>query len=545
MNGQGLPLPFLPMFNGAMPFMMNGGGYDPTESRMDTRPRSQHRAPLLPRGADDSATMSGELPVIQDLTPREGGPSGSAGIGSSAPVASDDVDMPVVPPAMIPYPMMDPSAFAPMPLPGDDVDMNAYGGMAMPPVAGRGQYRGGRARRGAGGGRGTFPSAPSENGARPERRSDKTLVVEKIPNEHLSLPKIKEWFSRFGTVTEAAVDPHGAKALVSFTTNEEARAAWKSEDAVFGNRFVKVFWHRPMEGHGSVGQRMLAASSRTLANLTTASNSTTSPASTSTVTPPPATKKPLPTSILSSKQNELEQKIAEQKELMGSLDSASGLDEKKEILGKLRKLGDEVKVLTASVAEAMATATKKPTAEDETEEKTEPAEGGETAAELKAKLEKLKAEVGLHWFYFLLLLTAPKAASLGLDSSTQPPYGTSFRGSYPYRARGRGAPRGYSRGAPILRGGPPRGSMKLDNRPKKLLVTGVKEDELQKLKDWYEPTGGLEGVERVTEGGEPDVWVVSFKSRGAAEQVRIPFFPKQLGTADDLSRVSQGERTYP
>ena len=403
MNGQGLPLPFLPMFNGAMPFMMNGGGYDPAESRMDTRPRSQYRAPLLPRGADDSATTSGELPVIQDLTPREGGPSGSTGAGTSVPVASDDVEMPVIPPGMIPYPMMDPGAFGPFPVPGEDVDMSAYGGMMMPPVAGRGHHRGGRARRGVGGGRGTFSSAPSENGARPERRSDKTLVVEKIPNEHLSLPKIKEWFSRFGTVTEAAVDPHGAKALVSFATNDEARAAWKSEDAVFGNRFVKVFWHRPMEGHGSVGQRMLAASSRTLASLSTASNSASSLASTSAVTPPPATKKP-PTSVLSSKQNELEKKIAEQKELMGFLDSASGIDEKKEILGKLRKLGEEVKELTAAVAEAMAMATKKPPPDEEMEEKTDSAEGGETASELKAKLEKLKAEVGLHWFYISLLL---------------------------------------------------------------------------------------------------------------------------------------------
>ncbi len=37
-----------------------------------------------------------------------------------------------------------------------------------------------------------------------------------------------------------------------------------------------------------------------------------------------------------------------------------------------------------------------------------------------------------------------------------------------------------------MRGGPPRGSMKLDNRPKKLLVKGVNTDQVQAVKEWYE-----------------------------------------------------------
>lgn len=37
-----------------------------------------------------------------------------------------------------------------------------------------------------------------------------------------------------------------------------------------------------------------------------------------------------------------------------------------------------------------------------------------------------------------------------------------------------------------MRGGPPRASMKLDNRPKKLLVKGVSEENSQALRDWYE-----------------------------------------------------------
>ena len=60
--------------------------------------------------------------------------------------------------------------------------------------------------------------------------------------------------------------------------------------------------------------------------------------------------------------------------------------------------------------------------------------------------------------------------------------------------------------------------MKLDNRPKKLLVKGVNEAQVQAVKDWYETTGQLDTVENL-EGGD---LLVSFKSRAAAEQVRIP-----------------------
>ena len=37
-----------------------------------------------------------------------------------------------------------------------------------------------------------------------------------------------------------------------------------------------------------------------------------------------------------------------------------------------------------------------------------------------------------------------------------------------------------------MRGGPPRASMKLDNRPKKLLVKGANADQVQSVRDWYE-----------------------------------------------------------
>jgi len=119
---------------------------------------------------------------------------------------------------------------------------------------------------------------------------------------------------------------------------------------------------------------------------------------------------------------------------------------------------------------------------------------GESTEELKAKLAKLREE----------------AASLGISpTSTDTSHGAPYRG---YRGRGRASRGTFYRGAP--RGGPPRASMKLDNRPRKLLVKGVREDAVQALRDWYETTGQLESAEIISD----DEVLVSFRTRAAAEQ---------------------------
>lgn len=472
--------------------------YNPHE-RIDMRPlagnnvgmspgRPPHgRAPILPRQGDMNGAMArnpGELPVIQDLTPRvpeeEGGQVHDIPMNGSIPAANG------------------------FPAPGLDLalPMNPMASMRVglrPP------------RNGPIAQKGTFGDAPS---FRPERRNDKTLVVEKIPEDKLSLGSINDWFKRFGTVTNVAVDASGAKALVSFSTHEEAHAAWKSEDAVFGNRFVKVFWHRPMGGHGQIGARMLAASANLVAKVAAKDNTPPSkpaaPASSSS-TPAP-TRKATPSSsvsALAAKQQLLEKQIAEQKSLMEQLSTASP-EGKKEIMARLRKLNEEMKPTSTSTPSAVSPAqpsstkgsrSSTPRTDDQAQKERErldkelelhsaatavEGESEENTEELKARLEKLRAEVC--WRVYISPSAnahrTPQAASLGISSDgaeTTPTYNTgSFR---PYRGRGRGA-RSYYRGA--MRGGPPRTSMKLDNRPKKLVVKGVKQEQLQSVRDWYE-----------------------------------------------------------
>jgi RNA-binding protein 26 len=445
-------LHFMPMFPGnsnGMPFMQ-GAAYDPHEARMDMRPttgRNHQRAPLLPRIQQEDGRVihpinaSGELPVIQDLTPTVY-PDVPDNPADDPTPQIDDVDMSqtnnqAAPKQMNNFnPMLGPTngnSYSPA-VPSIDVDM--AGPSDMRPPVNRGQHRGGI--RGYGGrGRGTFGG--EVHNFRPEKRNDKTLVVEKIPEDKLSLEQVNSWFKRFGTVTNVAIDAVNAKALVSFSNHDEAHAAWKSEDAVFSNRFVKVFWHRPMEGHGQVGTRMLAASAPLVANMaatqptsqTSASSvpsvppaaSASTSTSTPTSTPWKASSAPPPTlSALAAKQHRLQETIQEQKTLMASLETASA-DQKKDIMAKLRKLGEEMKSLTSAASSTpestvdagglLPTSGKKSGFDKMTEHERMERERLDKeldmnqqqhenkTEDLKAKLERLKAEVR-HFLSFSL-----------------------------------------------------------------------------------------------------------------------------------------------
>lgn len=410
MNGMpGGAGPYVPMMTGSgMAFPMapaSNTPYDPHE-RIDMRPmvggsmgvgagRVSAPRPAIMRQGDVNGPAShkpGELPVIQDLTPAmaQDGQNGVPLTGLDG-MRSDSYD----------------------PLAGSrDVEMG------LPPNPMSNTRNGFRHPRGGSNGRGTFNGDAAS--FRPERRGDKTLVVEKIPEDKLSLGSINDWFKKFGVVTNVAVDVRGSKALVSFSNHEEAYAAWKSEDAVFSNRFVKVFWHRPMEGHGQLGSRMLAASANLVAKVSAKEGSP--PPQTEAATPaPPAApvRKPASSpavSALAAKQHLLEHQIAEQKSLMSNLSTASA-EEKKLIMTRLRKLNEEMKPATSTTPAKSASpapaglASKSrdntPRSEEQLRERLDKelelhkavtaAEGEteETTEELKARLEKLKAEVGL------------------------------------------------------------------------------------------------------------------------------------------------------
>lgn len=401
---------FMPMFPPGMPFGMGPppAAYDPREARLDMPPGAPsgpmgrpQRPPILPRANGDSQPQhpnhSGELPVIQDLTP--------------AAYNDESAQQPDKKPIPFPVPDTQPNGIIAPTTPAKKIELD-------PPTSGP-SYPGRPHRgppstptRGRGGRPGVFGGEVQH--FHPERRG-KTLVVEKIPEDKLSLDAVNGWFKRFGTVTNVAVDASSSKALVSFSSNEEAHAAWKSEDAVFSNRFVKVFWHRPMEGQGLAGQRALAASAPVVASVTSQEQVQTEPTHTAPADPSssaaagPGAKKTPSTpsnpaaSELAARQKLLEQQIAEQKILMEKLNTASA-DEKKDIFAQLRKLGQEIKVTSSQTS--FSPSKKAISAQPEDREAKErerldkelelhsvALDGEETTEALQAKLAKLKAEV--------------------------------------------------------------------------------------------------------------------------------------------------------
>ncbi|XP_074865849.1 RNA-binding protein 27 isoform X2 [Carettochelys insculpta] len=75
------------------------------------------------------------------------------------------------------------------------------------------------------------------------------LEVRKIPPELNNITRLNEHFSKFGTIVNIQVafknDPEAA--LIQYLTNDEARKAISSTEAVLNNRFIRVLWHREGE----------------------------------------------------------------------------------------------------------------------------------------------------------------------------------------------------------------------------------------------------------------------------------------------------------
>ncbi|KAF9513684.1 hypothetical protein BS47DRAFT_1485487 [Hydnum rufescens UP504] len=486
----------------SMPWIMDSnvvaGVYDPNESRMDMSipgpgisPVPRNRRGSKPYGPTDAV----------DLTANDRPPQENLSLTSTEPSPSINSALPL---PFFPLP----NYLPPNPAPFEHSGVDSGPGTSRHPGPFPGQ-RGSRGRgRGRGGDSGSFPSNDANFRDPNSRQSDnKTIVVEKIPQDQLSLEAVNDWFKRFGTVTNVAIDAPTQKALVSFHNHDEAHRAWKSEEAVFGNRFVKVFWHRPIPGQGEAGNRMLAASA------------------------------PLCSDLIARSQL-LERQIAERKALIGQLSTASP-EEKREIMAKLRKLGDDMP--TPSTPEAttpIGNAPPRPTVAS-----TSSGPPSSTAAlDRESKIrERLDRELELHSVQGALskqdspttdgdagaserqseLLAQlaelrKQAAEVGVFNNEIA--ASSIRGSRGgrgfFRGRGRGrgtfAPRG-GRGGGVVK------SLKLDNRTRKLVVKGINvqdEGAMAAVEEWYRSTSELESFQA---SGKDEI-LVQFTSRGAAEQ---------------------------
>ncbi|KAK8845554.1 hypothetical protein IAR55_006269 [Kwoniella newhampshirensis] len=325
----------------------------------------------------------------------------------------------------------------------------------------------------------------------PSDRTSTSLVITDIPPASLSIQAITSYFERFGDVTNVALEAKNRRALISFATNLQAFAAWKSEDAIFGSRHVKVLWHRPRPGQGAAGQEALEKSAELLANMKKINNGEGPQGNVKAKLSGPESRLRATLAELEVQERKAKQEtlMAEQKVLLKRAEGASK-EEKIQILTRLKELSKEMEELKKP---------KKEEAEDvQMSEKEkldrELAKHGMETTEGKDQDELLKLSAQLS-------ALRDKANTLGIDSSARySPYS---------RPRGRGAPRARGRG----RGGPPR-PMRLDNRSRVIDVTGdvlQSEEGRHAAQEWYESTGG---AVQVVDGGLR----VTYSARDAAER---------------------------
>ena len=108
------------------------------------------------------------------------------------------------------------------------------------PESGRG--RGGR-RRGRAGKRGGGRAPFSADGPVHDRTKS-TIVVENIPEEHFDENQVRGFFSQFGNIVEVSMQPYKHLAVVKYDVWKAANDAYRSPKVIFDNRFVKVFWYK-------------------------------------------------------------------------------------------------------------------------------------------------------------------------------------------------------------------------------------------------------------------------------------------------------------
>lgn len=308
-------------------------------------------------------------------------------------------------------------------------------------------------------------------------RTKSTIVVENIPEEHFSEDEIRAFFSQYGTIVEVSMRPYKHLAIVKYDSWNAANAAYRSPKVIFDNRFVKVFWYKDADEEPTStknGDGAAAASAPAVREGSAPASATAEQA-----TPE------IDMEDFLRRQEEAQRAFEEKRQKAAEIErQREELERKqKELLAKQQaerqRLYARIAALSAAKEEG-APPSSSPPADDAagggggggggTDKKPSQSEA------LRAQLAALEAE----------------AKQLGIDPDAgaeeeQPWSGFSYRGAYRGRGRGGGfAPRGRGgyppraggyrgRGGGVGRGGghAAYAAYSIDNRPKKVAVSGV------------------------------------------------------------------------
>lgn len=275
-----------------------------------------------------------------------------------------------------------------------------------------------------------------------------TIVVEQIPEDKFDEQIVRDFFSEFGNILEVTMKPYKHLALVKYDSYSAARRAWSSPKVIFDNRFVKVYWYKPNAKDETNGTQSTSHSP--------AGNGT--------------GEAPFDQEAFEKQQSEAQQAYEEKlKKRKETEDARLALEKQKDVLLKKQQEEKERLLQRLSIKDTDTGNGEPAESVDQSTTKTADDNASEQTKALRSQLAALEDE----------------AKSLGLDPSSTDKstfssrgcgrgfggyyqgrggfmprgrgYDPSFRGSY----RGRGAPRGRG------------GVLRLDNRPKRIAVSGV------------------------------------------------------------------------
>lgn len=379
------------------------------------------------------------------------------------------------------------------------------------------------------------------------------LAVRNIPEQFNTITHLNGHFSRYGNLVNVQVQFEGdsGSALVTFSENEEANAAFNTSEAVMNNRFIKVFWHME-KGHvkerlgqhgnanmvlvhgerltktvinedaataeGENGDAERAKEDKAQAILAIQKNQEMLQTKHELIKQAEEKRKTAMVQqegLLKSKHDLLDGLIEQQKALIVKLEKGKGSikpEEKAKIMKLLKELSasiDRTKedIKTSLSVSGLKNRTKTEIQKDlldaEMELFTKQQDGGPEIQQIQQKVNNLRIE----------------AARSGLLPTSRPPRG---RGGYRGRARGFSpAPRGSLSTGGAFRGrGRGRGftlsprNTNLDRRPSRILVSGYELEEKEEIVNHFTKFGEI--VDTVQDEVTPSI-ILKFKTRRFAE----------------------------
>ncbi|KAI0841361.1 hypothetical protein F5Y06DRAFT_261370 [Hypoxylon sp. FL0890] len=325
-------------------------------------------------------------------------------------------------------------------------------------------------------------------------KSKSTIVVQNIPNEHLSEEKVRDYFSQFGNIVEISMQAPDRLAIVKFDTWDAAHAAWNSPKVIFDNRFVKVFWHKdeaeaapkPLNGKVVNGAKKGTINGNAPANEST------------------------PTELF-----DMNEFLRKQGEAQKAHDEKT--KKRQELERQRQELEERQKELRARQLEEKQKLQAK-LAEKSTKGTTPEAPDG-TAKKFTSQTEALRAQ---------LAALEEEANVLGIDPDAVQDDAQSWmsrgrgRGSRGYRGRGRYIPRAFRGGYGYQgRGGiearhAAYAAYSLDNRPKIIALSGVDFTNPEKDEALRQYLFGIGEFKEIHT--DPTTTYITFKDRKTAEQ---------------------------